>query len=435
MAAAVALVLAGCTSSTSTTTAVAASTTTTTSTPGSSSTATSDTTEATLPPGTEELPENLREEIARLIPITEEIRGLRFESPPDVTVLTPDELETRVVDQLIEDYVDHEVDEALYRVLGLVPGDFELLDTVLSLYGESVIGLYDNETKELVVTATEDAFSPYEEATIVHEMTHALADQVLGFESYYHQLFDEERFDEAAAFQGLIEGDATLAGLLYVQQLDVAAQQEYLEELFAADTSVLDEVPEFMVGSLSFPYETGFAFVEDLFSEGGFGAVDDAYAAPPVSTEQVIWPDDYPVDIPVEVALPANELGGYEINETSTWGELGFRLMFDQVLGGADGAAEGWGGDSYRIYFDGSNVVLVLLFQGDEPGDAGELAQALNDYVSIGMNLTDPVIEGNSRAYSGDRYALVSLNGDQVLFAAASDPAVGPTVRSWFPGF
>ena len=39
--------------------------------------------------------------------------------------------------------------------------------------------------------------------------------------------------------------------------------------------------------------------------------------------------------------------------------------MFDQVLGGSDAAAEGWGGDSYRVYFDGSNVVLVLVFQGD----------------------------------------------------------------------
>ena len=65
-----------------------------------------------------------------------------------------------MVDQLLEDYVDHEVDEALYRLLGLVPADFELLDTVLSLYGESVAGYYDGDTSELVVTATEDVFSP-----------------------------------------------------------------------------------------------------------------------------------------------------------------------------------------------------------------------------------------------------------------------------------
>ena len=411
------------------------STSTSTATTGeSSSPSTSETTEGTIAPD-EELPESLREEISRLVPITEEIRGLQFHSPPDVTVLTPAELEARVVDQLLEDFVDYEVDEALYRLLGLVPADFDLLDAVLPLFGESVRGLYDNETKELVVTATEDAFSPYEEVTIVHEMTHALTDQVLDFGSLLRRLFDEERYDEMAAFQGLLEGDATLAGLMYVQQLDVASQQDYLERLFAADTSALDQIPEFMVGSLSFPYDTGLTFVQDLFSEGGFGAVDDAYATPPVSTEQVIWPDDYLVDLPDEVILPDNELSGYEISETSTWGELGFRLMFDQVLGGADSAAEGWGGDSYRIYSDGSNVVLALLFQGDEAGDAAELARALNEYVTVGMNLTDPVVAGDSQSYLGDRYALVSLIGDQVLFVAASDPAVGPTVRGWFPGF
>ncbi len=108
-----------------------------------------------------------------------------------------------MVDQVTEDYVDHEVDEALYKLLGLVPADFQLLETVMSLYGDSVAGLYDGDTGELVVTATEDLFSPLEEATIVHEMTHALTDQVLEFNDHYNQLFDEQRYDEAAAFQAL----------------------------------------------------------------------------------------------------------------------------------------------------------------------------------------------------------------------------------------
>ncbi len=370
-----------------------------------------------------------------MITIAEEIRGLEFLSAPQVTVLTPEELETRVVDQLLEDYLDHEVDEALYRLLGLVPADFELLETILSLYGEAVAGFYDGDTSELVVTATQDEFSPLEEATIVHELTHALADQVLEFNDRYNQLFDDQRYDEAAAFQALIEGDASLAELLYVQQLDAEAQQEFLEEAFGVDSTVFDQVPPFMQDSLTFPYDTGFTFVQHLFSQGGFAAVDDAYVNPPLSSEQVIWPDDYPRDVPLEVPLPTNELTGYEINEDSTWGEIGFRLMFDQVLGGADAASEGWGGDSYRVYFDGSNVVLLMVFQGDTASDAAELGQALNDYVGIGMDLTDPVAEENSQIYTGDRYAFVSTSGDELVFIAASDPGVGPTVRGWFPEF
>ena len=314
-----------------------------------------------------------------MIPIAEEIRGLEFLSPPQITVLTREELKARVVDQVLEDYVDHEADEALYKLLGLVPADFQLLETVLSLYGDAVAGYYDGDTGELVVTATEDLFSPLEKATIVHELTHALTDEALDFNDRYNQLFDEERYDEAAAFQALIEGDASLAELLYVQQLDEASRQEFLEDAFDVDMTVFDQVPPFMQDSLTFPYESGFSFVEHLFSEGGLASVDAAYAAPPVSSEQIIWPDDYPSDAPAEVELPVQELTGFEIEEVSTWGEIGFRLMFDQVLGGADAAAEGWGGDSYRVYYNGADVVLVLAFKGDAPGDAQELAAALNE--------------------------------------------------------
>ena len=431
----VALALTGCTPSPSPTTIAATTTSSSSTTTLAESTTSSETTATTLPEGTEELPEGLREEISRLIPNAEEIRGLEFLTPPQITVLTPEELKTRVVDQVVEDYVDHEADEALYKLLGLVPADFQLLETVLSLYGDAVAGYYDGDTGELVVTATEDLFSPLEEATIVHELTHAVTDQVLDFNDRYNQLFDEERYDEAAAFQALIEGDASLAELLYIQQLDEASQQEFLEDAFDVDMTVFDQVPPFMQDSLTFPYESGFSFVEHLFSEGGFASVDAAYAAPPVSSEQIIWPDDYPSDAPVEVELPVQELTGYEIEEVSTWGEIGFRLMFDQVLGGADAAAEGWGGDSYRVYYNGDDVALVLAFRGDAAGDAAELAAALNEYVSVGMNLTEPIIEGSSTTYTGDRYAFVATSDDQVVFIAASDPALGPTVRGWFPEF
>lgn len=431
----VALALTACTPSASTTTTIAATTTSSSSTTLAESTTSSETTDTTLPAGTEELPEGLREEIARLIPIAEKIRGLEFLTPPQITVLTDEELKTRVVDQVTEDYVDHEVDEALYKLLGLVPADFQLIETVVSLYGDSVAGLYDGDTGELVVTATEDLFSPLEEATIVHEMTHALTDQVLDFNDRYNQLFDEQRYDEGAAFQALIEGDASLAELMYVQQLDAASQQEYLEDAFAVDMTVFDQVPPFMQDSLTFPYESGFGFVEHLFSEGGFEAIDAAYADPPISSEQIISPDHYPTDPPLAVELPVGELAGYEIAEVSTWGELGFRLMFDQVLGGADTAAEGWGGDAYRVYSNGDRVALAMVFTGDAPGDAAELAGALNEYVVVGMNLAEPVVEESSTTYTGDRYAFVATSGDEVVFIAASDPAVGPTVRGWFPGF
>jgi hypothetical protein len=435
LAVAIALVLAACTSSsgttTTTTTSVAAATTTAT----SPSTPSSETTAGTLPSGTEELPQPLREAIARLIPVTEELRELTFLEPPTITVITTEELTARVIEQVEEDYDDIDADEALYKLLGLVPTDFDLLGTIMALYGEQVAGYYDGDIKELVVTAREGAFSPMEEVTLVHELTHALTDQHHSFNEHFNALFDTDQFDQGSAFQALIEGDASLTELIYAQQLSPEDQQRFLEEAFAVDTTVFDQAPKFMQDSLLFPYDEGIGFVQSLYEAGGFATIDQAYIDPPVSTEQIIEPGDYGRDEPVVVPLEENELGGYEIAYGSTWGELGFRLMFDQILGGADQAADGWGGDSYDIFFNGTEVVLVMVYQGDNAEDSAELLGGLTDYVEVGMDLADATADGNGLSFRGDNYAFLSSSADQVIFIAAGDPAAGATARSWFPGF
>lgn len=433
LAVSAALVVAGCTSTGTSTTSTSTAPSSTTGT--SASTASSDTAATTLPTGTEELPEGLREAIARLIRATEEVRELTFLEPPDITVITAEELTARVIEQVEEDYDDIDADEAMYKLLGLVPADFDLLGTIQALYGEQVAGYYDGDIKELVVTAREETFSTMEEVTLVHELTHALTDQHHTFNEHFNTLFDTDQFDEASAFQSLIEGDATLTELLYAQQLSPADQQAFLEETFAVDTTVFDRAPQFMQDSLLFPYDAGVGFIQSLYAAGGFATIDQAYGDPPISTEQIIQPGDYGRDEPQPVPLEENELPGYEIAYGSTWGELGFRLMFDQILGGADQAADGWGGDSFDLFFNGSDVVLVMVYQGDTAQDSDQLLRALSDYIEVGMSLTEGIADGNGQAFTGENYAFLSGSGDQVVFIAAGDPAAGATARGWFPGF
>jgi hypothetical protein len=431
----VAAVLAACTGASPT------STTTSASIPSGSSTSTSagaSTTALTLPEGTEELPEGLRMEIARLIPLTEDLRELNFVSPPTITVISADELSERVIQQVEEEYEDVGVDEALYRALGLTPQDFDLLETLKSLYGEQVAGYYDGDTKELVVTARNEEFTPLEESTLVHELTHSLTDQVHSFNDHFNELFDNDRFDEGSAFQSVVEGDATLVETLFAQQLSFEDQQPFLEEAFGVDSSVFDAVPKFMQDSLIFPYREGAAFMQEEWAEGGFDAINELYQQPPTSSEQILHPEDYPDDPPLAVDLATSELPGYEFSYGSVWGELGFRLMFDQILGGAGAATEGWGGDTYDLYFNGSDVVLVLLYQGDEASDANELKAALGDYFQVAYGVTEPTADegpGAGEIYAADNYAFVANVGSEALLIVASDPAAGATARGWYPEF
>jgi len=428
----VAVVLAACTPSgfpTSTavvTTAVPSSTTSSTFEPSTST---------TLPPGTEELPEALREEVARLIGVTQELRGLEFVTQPMITVVSDQELAERVRTQIQEDYVDADVDEALYKLLGLVDPAFDLRQTVSDLYGEQVAGYYDGETEELVVPARDDEFSILQEVTLVHELTHALTDQVLDFHPRFTALHDQDRFDEASAFQALIEGDASLTEILFVQQMIPADQQRFLEEAFEIDTSLPPGIPQFIEDSLVFPYEAGFGFVAGIHEQGGFTAVDEAYASPPASTEQVLDPSAYQEDEPKVVDTPTGLLDGYEISYGSTWGELGFRLIFDQELGGDDDAALGWGGDAYDIYSNGTEAAMILVYQGDREADSDEMYAALQQYIAEALDTGEATPDGGGFSFSGNDYAFVSQSGDRVAWVVAGDPGVGATLRSWLADF
>jgi hypothetical protein len=430
-----ALALFACTPGGETTTSGSVATTT----PSSTTTTTSGggvTTSTTLPGGTEELPEELRTEIARLIGVAEDLRGHTFLSPPKVVVVSAEELAERVRSQVEEDYEEVDVDQALYKLLGLVGPEFNLRQTISDLYGEQVAGYYDGETEELVVPAREQEFTIVQEVTLVHELTHALTDQVLDFHQHFSNLHDQDQFDQASAFQALIEGDASMTEILFIQQMDPEDQQRLLEDyLQGVDDSVFAGVPQFIQDSLLFPYETGFAFVSQLFERDGFDAVDQAYRDPPLSTEQVLDAARYPDDEPVAIPLPPGSIEGYDLAYGSSWGELGFQLMFDQVLGGAEEAARGWGGDSYNVFFNGSEAALSLRYAGDNENDAAELFSALQRYIDRAMNVGEASPDGSGFSYQGEDYGFVARVGGEVAWVAAADPEVGVQLRSALSDF
>jgi hypothetical protein len=374
----------------------------------------------------------MRQEIAELIGTTEELRGLEFLRPPTIVVVTPEELEARVRVSIEEDVEDVPADEALLKLLGLLDGEVDLLQLYLDLYGEQVGGFYDGDTGELVVPA-EDSFSSYQKSTLVHELTHALTDQRFGFNDAYERLIEEDRFDEAMGFLSVIEGDASLTELFYIQGLALDEQQALLRELFAADSAVFDGAPHYLQNSLIFPYREGLAFVQRAFELGGFDEVNRLYVEPPVSSEQIINPRDYQQDFPVAVEVVEAAVTGYEVVFRSTWGQLGFDLMFDQVLGGVEEAGDGWGGDGYVQWFDGSEAAFVIEFVGDAPDDLDEMRDALLRYVPAAM-----AVEGGEEAdggvvFEGDDFAFVRVAGDSLFFVAAGDATVGRQIVSSLP--
>jgi hypothetical protein len=135
--------------------------------------------------------------------------------------------------------------------------------------------------------------------------------------------------------------------------------------------------------------------------------------------------------IPVEIVEPAVE--GYDVVYQSVWGQLSFQLMFDQVLGGASDAVDGWGGDSYIQWFDGENAAFLLAYAGDSAADHQEMADALTRYVQAAMDVEQTDDTGGGLVFEGDDFAFVRVTGDRVFLVVAADPSVGRQLVSALP--
>lgn len=372
--------------------------------------------------GIEGLSDVVRAQLETLIVQAQEIRDLPFLSPPNIRVVTDEELEAMIRADISEQSEDFPADEALYKMLGLLAEGADFEQIILDLYGEQAGGVYYGETGEIVVPAREDGLTIVQQGTMIHELVHALTDQHFSFYDTLQSMVDEDRLDQASAYQALIEGDATYAEVLWIQTLSQEQLGEFIALAMEIDTTVLDSAPRFLAESLLFPYDTGLAFVQNLHtSADGWSDVNDAYGILPDlpgSTEQVITPEDYRRDLPVEVAVPDVDIPGYELERTSVWGEHGFRLLLNQGLGTETvaEAADGWGGDSYLQWFDGENAALLIVYEGDTAGDVQELEAAL---LSFAMN-----------EFPEDHFAWVDELDGRLYFIAANETSVGEQIRS-----
>lgn len=417
------LALSACTGGSAGTTApepITASSTTTTETPPSTTTTTPG--PQPTPPdlsGLEGLSPEAREQLEQLIVDAEQVRELPFLSPPTITVVSDDELEARVRESIEEDIEDFPADEALYKLLGLLDPGADLLTMLLDLYGEQVAGFYDGDTGEIVVPSHAEGLSVLQRGTLVHELVHALTDQHFLFDEEFDAMIEEERLDQAAAYQALIEGDATLAEIIWIRGLSQEELGEFVAESLQADATALQSVPQFIQDSLLFPYDAGLGFVQGLHRSDGWAGVNEAYSilpGLPGSSEQVMTPDDYGRDLPLEVEIPVIELEDYELERTSVWGEQGFRVMLDQVLGESTGApaADGWGGDSYHQWFDGENAALLIVYRGDTERDLEELETALLSY--------------QEAAIAEEDYGLVAVRDGNLYFVLADELDAGEQI-------
>jgi hypothetical protein len=315
-------------------------------------------------------------------------RGLPFKEPVKVTLLDDKAFRDRLLEDEEEDEEELLEVQRVLRAFHLLDRDVDLRAALEDLLGESVVGFYDAERKELVVRGA--APTPFVRSILAHELTHALQDQ--HFKLDRPEL--DERDDEVAlGFSGLVEGDAVRIQERYAASLSPGERRELLREeaTFGGD---LGDVPDVLVTLLGFPYATGPRLVTAILRAGGQPRLDAAFTNPPTTAEQLLHPQLY-LTGQGAVPVPAPPAGGKVIDQGMV-GELGLLMMFDEGVDDSLGvrAARGWGGDWYVAWDEGSRTCIRATLVMDTPTDTQELRAALKDWAEGKDGVT---LEGSDR--------------------------------------
>jgi len=330
-----------------------------------------------------------------LAKIESEVADLRDLAPADIgppELISRDELDRRLTQRFEQDYPPEAAaaDNVLLQGLGLLTADEDVATLQLQLLTGGVLGYYDPDAQAMVVV-TDAGLTPEAQVTYAHEYTHALQDGAFGMDTLDLQRRGDD--DGALAGLSLVEGDATTSMVLWA--IDNLSPEEVLG---ISQTPLPDTtgVPAWMIRQQEFPYLAGTDFTSRLYATGGFGAVDEAWADPPISTEQILHPEKYwdeaARDLPRRVTIPdlSKQLGaGWSLASRGTLGELGLAsltgappldLASPEVLQPArwtSGAAAGIGGDLYHHYVNGARSVTVLATVWDTERDAVEFQDGI----------------------------------------------------------
>jgi len=282
-----------------------------------------------------------------------DIRGLEEKQPIEPTIVSPDEMSEVLRTTFDEDYPPEQVaaDEQLYHGLGLLPKDQKLADAYIDLLSSQVAGLYDPLKKKLYVVSKEGGVGPVEWVYYSHEYDHALQDQNFDLQKIQDGL--DDKTDEALARQSLVEGDAYVLMTYWLQQ---NLTPEEIGQVIQASSdpeaqAALQRIPPIVQTQITFSALQGTQWVAGIQMGGGWGAINAAFAEPPVSTEQILHLEKYSAhEAPIAVDLPddlASKMGpGWSVVLEDTMGEHQTSIWLGAgVVAAAADASAGWGGD------------------------------------------------------------------------------------------
>jgi hypothetical protein len=369
-----------------------------------------------------------------------ELRELTWQEEVEVAFLddqaTLARLEELLADEETIDRDRLELEQRLLVTLGAVPAGTDLFQVQRTLLEDSVAGFYVSDTGELVVRVPDDGrIRGIDRITLAHELQHALADQTLGLPDRREAPLRDDADADLAAL-ALVEGDATLTMQLWgLEHVPLPDQLAALgdPDLRAAQAA-LEAAPHHLQRALLAPYTDGLDWVCDRWLDGGWAAIDAAYASPPATSAEVLF--GTPVD-PVTTATLGSPRGFREVG-TTTFGAAPLLWLFEapggdpaRALDDPRARAEAWGGGEVRVWSRGEASAVGLALVDRAATGARPLCASVGDlYAAAWPDARELAAEAGRVWRHPDGVAVLRCDGDDVVLGVAPDLTAATTIAA-----
>jgi hypothetical protein len=342
----------------------------------------------TAPPASD--PTALGAVIDVAIAFVEAERDHRFVERPVVDALADAEFvasyEALLDEAFAEDPAAVEAATVVYRALGLIAPDQDIETVERSFGAEGVLGYYNPETNELVVRGA--ALTPYFRTILVHELAHALDDQL--FELHRPE-YDDADDEVGFGLSAVAEGNARRVEYAYRAAMseDERDASDREEMLYGAGIDFSMFTDSYLLLQFA-PYDFGEQFVAGLLEERDEAGVDQALQDPPTTSEQVIDLDAYlRGESGVEIDRPVADPDGVVV-EDGVMGQVAILAVLYGAVGYEDAfaASDGWSGDWYVAWTQGSRSCLRVAIVMEGQGEADELRDVFEVWADDGAGDT-----------------------------------------------
>ena len=314
--------------------------------------------------------------VAGALEYVSRLRELAALGPVKGRIISRDEMVARVehsLDTEIPPAVVGASGEILFA-LGTVPASYDYRRGLLDVLRTELLGFYEPREKTMFLGG--DLRGQELDATLWHELVHALQDQHYGLGTLLD--WRDDAGDWQGALHALAEGDATsvmVDGLFADKGVRAPDLPDSVMDLTKALSGApSSQVPPIVTRSVVAPYVDGLAFVNALRRRGGWAAVTAAWQHLPVSTEQILHLEKYdareaPEPLP---ALLPGALGPARPTYSDVYGEETLRILFEEWMPAraAREAASGWAGDRVTSFSDGAVTSVAWRIRYDNEAAA-----------------------------------------------------------------